>query len=98
MVVEWKWQVTFGEETVTHTFNVTNPLSIEEIDFSKTWIYPNPFNAIVNLNSAAKTKKASILNMLGKTVLLVNQKTEEGINELNLAQLSNGMYFITLEG
>jgi hypothetical protein len=50
------------------------------------------------LNSAAKTKKASILNMLGKTVLLVNQKTEEGINELNLAQLSNGMNFVTLEG
>jgi hypothetical protein len=36
--------------------------------------------------------------MLRKTVLIVNQKSEEGINKLNFAQLSNSVCFVTLEG
>lgn len=95
---EWKWRVTFGGETVTHTFNVINALSIEETDFSRTSIYPNPFNTIININSEAIIKKASVVDLLGKTVLIVHENSEEGINELNLTELSNGMYFISLEG
>lgn len=98
MVGEWTWRVTFGGETVSHTFNVTNALTIEENDFSETSIYPNPFNDVVNITSTAKIKKANIVDMLGKIVLKVEAMSEEGLNELNLIQLSKGMYFVTLEG
>ncbi len=94
---EWKWEATYGGETVTHTFNV-GTLSIDDETLESTSIYPNPFNDVVNISSTNKIKKASVVDMLGKTVLKVSQKSEEGINEINLAQLSKGMYFITLEG
>ncbi len=97
VVGEWKWQATYAGETVTHTFNV-GTLGVDENDFSKTSVYPNPFNDVVNINSTTKIKKASVIDMLGKTVLVFNENSEEGIKELNLSQFSNGMYFVTLEG
>ncbi len=95
---EWKWEATYQGQTVTHTFNVTGVLSINEEDFNSTSIYPNPFNDVVNIDSTTKIKKASIIDILGKTVFVVNENSAEGIKELNLARLSNGMYFIALEG
>ncbi|WP_296382375.1 peptidoglycan DD-metalloendopeptidase family protein [Winogradskyella sp.] len=95
---EWKWQVTFAGETVTHTFNVVNPLSVDENDFSQTSLYPNPFNTIININSKTKIKNATVVDILGKTVLHFNENSADGIKDLNLSQLSNGMYFVTLEG
>ncbi len=95
---EWKWEATYQGQTVTHTFNVTGVLSINEEDFNSTSIYPNPFNDVVNIDSTTKIKKVSIIDLLGKTVFVVNENSAEGIKELNLARLSNGMYFIALEG
>ena len=95
---EWKWEATYQGQTVTHTFNVTGVLSIDEEDFNSTSIYPNPFNDVVNINSTTKIKKASIVDILGKTILIFNENSAEGIRELNLIDLSNGMYFVTLEG
>ncbi len=98
MVGEWKWRVTFGGETVTHTFNVGDPLSVKEEDFSQTSVYPNPFNDVLNINSNTKIISAIVVDVLGKTVLKFEKSSVDGIKKLNLAQLSNGMYFITLEG
>lgn len=33
---EWKWEATFAGETVTHTFNVDDPLSVSEEEFNQT--------------------------------------------------------------
>ncbi len=94
---EWKWQATYAGETVTHAFNV-GVLGVEENEFSEISIYPNPFNDIVNINSKTKIKSASVIDALGKVVVRFKENSFEGIKELNLSQLSNGLYFVTLEG
>jgi len=94
---EWKWEATYQGQTVTHAFNVTGALSVGENDFNTTSIYPNPFNDVVNIISNSKITKARIVDVLGKTVLSI-KNSNEGISKLNLEKLSNGMYFLTLEG
>jgi len=94
---EWTWEVTYAGETVSHSFNV-GTLSIENETLESTSIHPNPFNDIVNIESKIKIKKARVVDALGKTILTFKERTTEGINQLNLAELSNGMYYIILEG
>ncbi|MBC3845683.1 peptidoglycan DD-metalloendopeptidase family protein [Winogradskyella echinorum] len=94
---EWKWEATYNGETVTHSYNV-GTLSVEDENLESASIYPNPFNDVVNINSTTKIKAAKIVDVLGKTVKTFNETTDEGIRELNLTELSNGLYFITLVG
>jgi hypothetical protein len=94
---EWKWEATYNGETVSHSYNV-GTLGIEDETLEETSIYPNPFNDVVTINSTAKIEKVSVVNILGKTILVINKNSDEGIKELNLGELSNGMYFVTLEG
>ena len=95
---EWKWQATYNGETVTHNFNVTGALSIEDDLLKSTSIYPNPFNDIVNINSKNKISKATVVDMSGKTILMFEEESIEGIKQLDFGELSNGMYFVTLSG
>jgi len=94
---EWKWEASYNGETVTHSYNV-GTLSVEDENLESASIYPNPFNDVVNINSTTKIKAAKIVDVLGKTVKTFNETTDEGIRELNLTELSNGLYFITLVG
>lgn len=96
MVGEWEWRVTFGGETVIHTFNISSALSIEENDFSQTSVYPNPFNDVVNISSNNTIVKANVVDVLGKAVLSLKESSE-GITSIDLSNLSNGMYFLILE-
>lgn len=94
----WTWKATFGGETVNHTFNVSGALSLEDETIEDTSIYPNPFNTSVNIISKAIIKNASVIDVLGKIVLNFEDASAEGIKELNLSQLSKGMYFVSLTG
>lgn len=94
---EWKWQATYQGETVTHNFNVTGVLSVDDENFTATTIYPNPFKDIVSILSNSSIKKASVTDVMGKTISVVTT-AKKSINEINLESLSNGIYFLTLEG
>ncbi|WCO01597.1 peptidoglycan DD-metalloendopeptidase family protein [Psychroserpens ponticola] len=93
---EWKWEATYAGETVTHTFNVNDPLSIDENDFNQTSVYPNPFNDVIHILSPTKIANANLVDVLGKTVLSL-KGSSEGITTIDLSSLSNGMYFLMLE-
>lgn len=93
---DWTWQATYGGETVSHTFNVDDPLSVDEDDFSTTSIYPNPFNDIINISSTKKIVKAKVIDILGKTIFSI-EEFSEGISTINLSTISNGMYILKLE-
>lgn len=92
----WKWEVTYQGQTVTHEFNI-GTLSTNDENFNTTSIFPNPFNDVITLKSSSKIIKATIVDVLGKSVKTV-ENTSEGIKNLNLAALSNGLYFLTIEG
>lgn len=93
---EWKWEATYAGETITHTFNVDDPLSIDENDFNQTLVYPNPFNDVINISSPNKIVKANLVDVLGKTVVSL-KASSESITTIDLSSLSNGMYFLMLE-
>jgi hypothetical protein len=58
-------------------------------------IYPNPFTDNINIhhNNRGKLKSATILNLQGQIVF----KSENlELNIIELSELNNGLYFITL--
>ncbi len=59
-------------------------------------MYPNPFNDVINISSTNKVTKASLVNILGKTVLSIEEYSK-GITTIDLSDFSNGMYFLMLE-
>jgi len=93
---EWKWEATYAGETITHTFNVDDPLSISEEDFNQTSIFPNPFNDIIHISSTKRIVRTHIVDILGKTILTIKD-TSNGISEIDVSNFSNGMYFVRLE-
>ncbi|MGJ8591383.1 MAG: peptidoglycan DD-metalloendopeptidase family protein [Aquaticitalea sp.] len=95
---QWKWEGTYQGQTVTHTFNITGALGVDDEDFNSTSIYPNPVKDMVTITSNSKVEKATITDMMGKTIRIINTNAVEGIKEINLETLSNGIYFLNLQG
>ncbi|MBP8744061.1 MAG: T9SS type A sorting domain-containing protein [Syntrophorhabdus sp.] len=58
-------------------------------------IYPNPTNQVLNVY-AENYQKVDILNFLGQ-VVYSNQVTENQF-QINVSDLSSGVYFIRLSG
>jgi murein DD-endopeptidase MepM/ murein hydrolase activator NlpD len=94
---DWTWQINYLGQTVNHIFTM-GTLGVGEEDLNSTSIYPNPFNNLINISSNSIVEKATITDMLGKTIRVINKDSTEGIKEINLEMLSNGLYFLTLEG
>ena len=66
-------------------------------DVTKINIYPNPAQNIININvDNQQIQEATIYNLLGKKVLQQSAKSSE-IKQLNISQLSRGMYVIQLK-
>lgn len=93
---EWTWRATYQGQVVDHKFTV-GTLSVAETEFDAITIYPNPFNDVVNIQSNSTVNKASVVDMLGKTVM-AKTNGAESIKEINLESLSKGLYFLRLEG
>jgi len=92
---EWKWEASYLGQTVTHSFNVSFPLNADEAFKKPTIVHPNPFNDDVNIISNTQIKKATIVDILGKTIKILEEKN---IQKIELSTISKGIYFITLEG
>lgn len=96
IVGKWTWRATYNGQEVSHNFTV-GTLSTEETNFESVSIYPNPFNAVINIKSTVPVQKVTVVNSVGKTIMTTNT-VSSGIKEVNLESLSNGLYFLTLEG
>lgn len=72
----------------------TNTNSISEISVNKINIFPNPIiNGILNIESTL-TGEFQLIDINGKT--LMQDVLEIGVNQYDLTQLQNGVYFIEL--
>ena len=94
---EWKWEATYEGQTVTHTFNITGVLSVEDNLLKNTSIYPNPTHDVIQISTAKKIVKAEIIDLTGKTIQSFI-KPAQGLKTINTSNLSNGLYFLRLEG
>ncbi len=92
----WTWRVKYQATTLEHKFTV-GTLSVGDDDFQAASVYPNPFKDAVNIISKSPIKKASVVDILGKTILIKTSNIES-VQEINLETLSKGLYFLTLEG
>jgi hypothetical protein len=74
------------------TVTVVGPgLSIEENMFDSIIIYPNPTSEMIYIKSNVSSNY-HLYNMIGQKI--ISGQINEGDNELNLRQYSNGIYFI----
>jgi hypothetical protein len=73
------------------TVNVEAGLSIEENMFDSISIYPNPTSEMIYIKSNVSSNY-HLYNMIGQKI--ISGQVNEGDNELNLRQYSNGIYFI----
>lgn len=92
---EWKWEVTYQGQTVTHLFSIQT-LSVDENELQTVSVYPNPTKDIINISSNSLISKARLVDIHGKTIKTVKD-VFEGIKKVNLEDVSNGMYFLTVE-
>jgi len=82
------------KETTT-VYSETCTLGLEDSEFSKTIVYPNPTKGETNILNIA-LEKATVYNVLGqlvKTFVLDSSKTN---NTINLSGLPKGVYFVYL--
>lgn len=92
---EWKWEVTYLGQTLTHSFNI-GTLSVDENELTNTQIYPNPFENIVEIKSDSKITEIQIRDLLGKTIR-TEKNNLDGITYIDNSNLSKGVYFMTLK-
>ena len=66
-------------------------VGIDEIDDEQISIYPNPANELINI-SCSNQGSIRIINLAGQVVL--QARTEKGINRINVEELNPGLYMV----
>ncbi|AFL80955.1 hypothetical protein Aeqsu_1464 [Aequorivita sublithincola DSM 14238] len=70
-------------------------LAVEDNNLDATVLYPVPTSDILNIKSNSIIVEVVVYNELGQNLLSI--QNTEGINSLNIATLSNGIYIIKLK-
>lgn len=72
------------------------PLSVEDMTGSKNvTVYPNPTNGVLNIQSTEKINFMKLTEISGKSV--INKKATNNKEHLDLSNLPNGVYVLTVE-
>ncbi len=74
---------------------VNNPTLVTEIVSDGFMVYPNPTDGIITISSSKGTKYR-ITNQMGQTLMTGHFGGEN--QQIDVSQLSEGMYFITIDG
>lgn len=92
----WTWEVTYGGETVAHTFEVSGVLGVDEQSIQDVNVYPNPVEDVLIINSNQLIVRSHLTDILGKTIVSL-ESLSEGISSIDTSKLSDGIYFLRLE-
>jgi hypothetical protein len=80
--------VTTDEITVT-----VSPVGITELNINNAFtLQPNPTNGLINISSRFEMQKVELINVAGQ--ILVTELTNDKSQQLNLADFSEGIYFV----
>ena len=84
---------TEGSNTLTKVDYIkVNGSSVYSLSHSNIFVsYPNPANEVLNINAFSKGM-VQVLDAYGRVIETIN--VEEGLNEINTSNYSNGAYFI----
>jgi hypothetical protein len=77
-------------------FEFEEPNSINDVFFTKNFIYPNPTNGVINFEFANNNiQKLTISDIIGKQIIV---KSEIKQNEtINLSHIESGIYVISIQ-
>lgn len=83
----------------TLTISLNEVLSLDNDEFTKVVVSPNPSNGIIKIktSSANKLKEALVFDILGKQVATVTNKSLEPSLNLNLTALNKGIYVLKMQ-
>jgi len=84
------WVSSFGNGMKMGLINVIGVPEFSEEEFS---VYPNPASSFVTV-IASEAKQSQLFNAYGQEIR--NQKLIAGKNEINVSDLSNGIYFLKI--
>ena len=90
---EGMWDVNVDDLSLVEGFEVILLVGIEETQFSKLEVYPNPSDGILNI-SISEDAQVYVLNASGNRV--DNFEARNGNNILDLTGLPSGIYFIQI--
>ena len=72
---------------------ITDNLSVNDFEmFDSVTIYPNPVKDVLTFRAKSKIQNIQIFNLLGK--LIKEMKPTKSTHDINISQLSSGVYFI----
>lgn len=87
-------------DDVNFVINVTGSTtaSVNEVLSSKISVFPNPTNNIVNISNTENIliKDITIADLNGRTVKTINQANGATEAQINVSDLANGMYMMTI--
>lgn len=74
-------------------YEYNSTLGLDNVEaMSSLKLYPNPTNSVLNIESNVIVKQVRIVNVLGKEILKITNKT------IDVSQLSQGVYLIEIKG
>ncbi|MHC1708760.1 MAG: T9SS type A sorting domain-containing protein [Bacteroidales bacterium] len=86
-------------QSAVYTYQVSGTTGIgNETNIMQLPLYPNPVSDILTISFVpllGNTVELTVLDVTGREV--IRQQAQQGIGELNIQDLSNGMYYIKLQ-
>lgn len=79
--------------SLNHLAKYSNTASLDEANFENLSVYPNPTNNILSIQGLNSDAKYQIQDLSGK----IFRSWNDYINEINVGDLSNGVYFLEIE-
>ncbi|WP_136668127.1 alpha/beta fold hydrolase [Flavobacterium sp. H122] len=79
-----------------YKFTINATLNNQSTAFESVNFYPNPVSNILTVENAS-FEKATITNLIGKKLKEINASDLQNTQSINMSDLSEGMYLITLE-
>ena len=92
---QWKWEASYLGQTVSHTLNIGDNLSVEDQTIGLTTIYPNPAGNLVSVKTPKALQSANIYDIGGKLIKSFNLSNINSY-DLDITNIAKGMYFLSL--
>ena len=88
----------FNPAIITNTWNTNfvESLSINDLNFNDLTVFPNPVKDVLLISNSSNITSVEITSVLGKQI--VSTLVEALHTEMDLSELSNGVYFVKIKG
>lgn len=85
------------EGAIVDDFVISGTLANESFELEQIGIYPNPSSAIFNIyHDNIVIKKIEVYDLTGKTIVSQNYNNNSNLTQLNLSNISEGVYFVKI--